>query len=76
MVAIVLPSVIVNNNAIALYCSGWQMAGCGYHGNLASIFGVHHYLYYFDWKGKEAINALDLAQRVQGFYARTRPKVV
>lgn len=25
---------------------------CGYHGPLASIFGVHHYLWYFDFKEK------------------------
>ncbi len=47
---------------------GRMMPLCGYHGSLASIFGVHHYLYYYDWRGEEALDAFDVAKEVYNFY--------
>eukprot|EP00981_Chlorochromonas_danica_P000847 scaffold198_cov169-Ochromonas_danica.AAC.18 len=55
---------------------GRMMVGCGYHGNLAAIFGVHHYLYYYDWRGGEILDGKDIARRAEAFYSVTRRPIV
>jgi len=49
---------------------GRMLPVCGYHGPLASIFGVHHYIYYYDWKAHahEQLNPIKLAQESLSFY--------
>lgn len=47
---------------------GRMLPYCGYHGPLASIFGVHHYIYYYDWKAGDAINFEKLAAESLEFY--------
>eukprot|EP00981_Chlorochromonas_danica_P007039 scaffold1534_cov158-Ochromonas_danica.AAC.11 len=51
---------------------GRMMVGCGYYGNLAAMFGVHHYLYYYDQAGGEAMDGRDIARRAEAFYTATR----
>lgn len=51
---------------------GRMMPVCGYHGPLAQIFGVHHYVYYYDWRGDQNLNATDLAMVSKRFYEDTR----
>lgn len=45
---------------------GRMLPVCGYHGPLAAIFGVHHLIHYYDWKGGKPLsmqNATDKALR-------------
>lgn len=51
---------------------GRMMPVCGYHGPLAAIFGVHHYVYYYDWRGGKSIDTEELAQETKVFYEQTR----
>ncbi len=48
---------------------GRMLPLCGYHGPLVSIFGVHHYIYYYDWKAAEALDASAIAKEAYEFYA-------
>eukprot|EP01038_Epipyxis_sp_PR26KG_P012161 gene12161-16284_t len=47
-----------------------QMPLCGYAGPLASLFGLHHYLYAYDWhKGQQdSLNETRLATESRQFY--------
>ena len=47
---------------------GRMMPVCGYHGPLAAIFGVHHYVYYYDWRGGAKLNSTDVAIESKVFY--------
>lgn len=49
---------------------GRMLPLCGYHGSLASVFGIHHYLYYYDWKADTAAmpNITDIADKLVEFY--------
>jgi len=47
---------------------GRMMPYCGYHGGLASLFGVHHVVYYYDWRDGQPLNATDLMQEILTFY--------
>ena len=49
---------------------GRMLPLCGYHNLLASIFGVHHYIYYYDFKGTEPLNATDVAIEARNFIHR------
>jgi hypothetical protein len=49
---------------------GRMLPVCGYHGPLASIFGLHHYIYYYDWKGQDDINIHDAAKKAKNFYSQ------
>jgi hypothetical protein len=47
---------------------GRMMPLCGYHGTLAAIFGVHHYIYYFDYKGEEVLDFEEVVREAKNFY--------
>ena len=47
---------------------GRMMPLCGYHGSLAAIFGVHHYLYYYDWRGGETPDPAVIAQEAFNYH--------
>ena len=48
---------------------GRMLPVCGYHGPLAAIYGVHHYLHYYDWKGDERFNPMKIAAESFDFYS-------
>ncbi len=54
---------------IAGQFDGRMMPLCGYHGALAAIFGVHHYVYYYDWKGEQRLDAQEVAREAAAFFA-------
>jgi len=43
---------------------GRMLPLCGYHGSLAAVFGIHHYVYYYDYKGDESIDMKALMTEV------------
>ncbi len=47
---------------------GRMMPLCGYHGTLAAIFGVHHYIYYYDYKGGEQLDVQEVVGEARRFY--------
>eukprot|EP01035_Chromulina_nebulosa_P017072 gene17072-22584_t len=47
---------------------GRMLPYCGYYGPLASVFGIHHYVYYFDSNGGEKLNMTDVAFKAYEFY--------
>jgi hypothetical protein len=53
---------------IAGQFDGRMLPLCGYHGGLASIFGVHHYIYYFDFKSGVPLNVLQVAAEAAQFH--------
>ena len=55
---------------------GRMLPLCGYHGPLASIFGVHHYIYYYDWKAAEELNPTAIALQAWGFYSHLHQKIL
>ncbi len=48
---------------------GRMLPLCGYHGSLAAVFGVHHFVYYYDWKGDEALVAAEVAREAVAFHS-------
>lgn len=54
---------------------GRMMPVCGYHGPLAAIFGVHHYVYYYDWRGGESIDSEQLAEHTKAFYVQMQVRI-
>lgn len=47
---------------------GRMLPVCGYHGPLVAMYGSHHYLHYFDWKGGEKLLAEVMASESHQFY--------
>jgi hypothetical protein len=41
---------------------------CGYHGPLAAAFGVHHYIYYYDWKCNTTLDNVQVVGEAYRFY--------
>jgi hypothetical protein len=41
---------------------------CGYHGPLAAVFGVHHYIHYYDWKCNSTVDSLKIVEEAHQFY--------
>lgn len=46
---------------------GRMLPLCGYHGALAAVFGIHHYIYYYDWKGGEALDVDKIAAEAASY---------
>ena len=51
---------------------GRMLPVCGYHGPLAAIFGVHHYIYHYDWKCGKRIVYDTLAENAANYYAHLK----
>jgi len=58
---------------------GGMLPLCGYHGPLASVYGLHHAIYYYDWKIHQLekpyhklLNYQDIANHAHNFYQSTR----
>jgi hypothetical protein len=47
---------------------GRMLPVCGYHGPLIAMYGNHHYLHYYDWKGGELLLANVMAKESYQFY--------
>lgn len=47
---------------------GRMLPLCGYHGPLNSVFGVHHYIYYYDWKANAPLDPSTIAKEASEFY--------
>jgi len=41
---------------------------CGYHNPLANVFGIHHYIYFYDWKIGDKLDFEEVAKRAYEFY--------
>lgn len=52
---------------------GRMLPLCGYHGLFAAIFGIHHYIYYYDWKNQEMINCHEIVHQTKYFLESIRP---
>jgi hypothetical protein len=52
---------------------GRMLPFCGYYGAFASMFGVHHYVYHYDWYGEQVVNITDLVQAVFQYYQELHP---
>ena len=49
---------------------------CGFYGPFSAVFGVHHYIYYYDGvKDADALDVRDLFKRVYAFYHGIRENV-
>lgn len=53
---------------------GRMLPWCGYHGPLAAMYGVHHYLHYYDWKGREDLDPVTMAQSSKEFYQHLKQR--
>ena len=51
---------------------GRMLPKCGYHGPLATVFGIHHYIYYYDWRGEETLDFDDVSYKIALFHKRLR----
>lgn len=47
---------------------GRMLPLCGYHGGLAAVFGLHHYIYYYDSRGGEALDPHKVAAEAAAFH--------
>ena len=54
---------------------GRMLPFCGYHNPYAAIFGIHHYIYYWDWKSGEILNTDQLAYESFLFYNEMKIKI-
>jgi hypothetical protein len=41
---------------------------CGYSGGLAAVFGIQHFIHYYDWKGGRAVDAKRIAAEALEFH--------
>jgi hypothetical protein len=46
---------------------GRMLPLCGYHGSLGAVFGVHHLLHYYDWKGKQPLDPVQVTKEAADF---------
>jgi hypothetical protein len=49
---------------------GRMLPHCGYHGPMANVFGVHHYIYYYDWRGEQPLDFGDAMTQLGRFYGQ------
>lgn len=47
---------------------GRMLPLCGYHGSLAAVFGIHHYVHYYDYKGGETLDMKAVAVEASNFH--------
>jgi hypothetical protein len=40
---------------------------CGYHGPFAAIFGLHHYIHYYDAHGLDQVGYEEMVQKLTEF---------
>ena len=55
---------------------GRMLPYCGYHNPYAAIFGIHHYIYYWDWKAGDILNTNQLAKESFQFYKEIKIKSI
>ena len=53
---------------IAGQFDGRMLPLCGYHGALAAVFGIHHYIYYYDWRGGVPLDVQNVADEAANYY--------